>query len=319
MFDEQAGPVVPSGRADPVSSTGYTESVIRIRRRPRRRRHGRADCRALRQRRLPSLLLDVTADAAREGLKRARALKPDPFFTPDARSSSRTGGFDDDLAARRVRLDHRGRRRAARHQARAARAGRRARRPGIDRQLEHVGHPDRGARRRPQRDFRRHWLGTHFFNPPRYLHLLEVIPTRRHRRRPSSTRSRSSPIIASARASSSRRTRRASSPTTSALYGMPQILAGLAAGEYTIEEIDAITGPAIGRPKSATFRTLDIAGLDILRTSCATCASGCPTDASTHVRAAAVRRADARARADRREGRAGLLQAVRARTANPRS
>src|SRR5262245_34540158 len=43
-----------------------------------------------------------------------------------------------------------------------------------------------------------------------------------------------------------------------------QIFRALATGEYTIEEIDAITGPAIGRPKSATFRTMDIAGIDVL-------------------------------------------------------
>src|SRR6059036_42521 len=46
---------------------------------------------------VPSLLLDVTADAAREGLKRARALKPDPFFTPGAADLITTGGFDADL------------------------------------------------------------------------------------------------------------------------------------------------------------------------------------------------------------------------------
>jgi 3-hydroxyacyl-CoA dehydrogenase len=49
-----------------------------------------------------------------------------------------------------------------------------------------------------------------------------------------------------------------------ALYGVTLLLAKVAAGEYTIEEIDAITGPAIGRPASATFRTLDLAGVDIL-------------------------------------------------------
>jgi 3-hydroxyacyl-CoA dehydrogenase len=49
-----------------------------------------------------------------------------------------------------------------------------------------------------------------------------------------------------------------------ALYGMSRILATLESGGYTIEEIDEITGPAIGRPKSATFRTLDLAGLDIV-------------------------------------------------------
>jgi 3-hydroxyacyl-CoA dehydrogenase len=49
-----------------------------------------------------------------------------------------------------------------------------------------------------------------------------------------------------------------------ALYGVTLTLRALESGRYTIEEIDAITGPALGRPKSATFRTMDIAGIDIL-------------------------------------------------------
>jgi 3-hydroxyacyl-CoA dehydrogenase len=48
------------------------------------------------------------------------------------------------------------------------------------------------------------------------------------------------------------------------LYGLVRTLWKIASGEYTIEEIDAITGPALGRPRSATFRTLDLAGLDVL-------------------------------------------------------
>src|SRR5205823_1007967 len=48
------------------------------------------------------------------------------------------------------------------------------------------------------------------------------------------------------------------------LYGVIQVMRTLEAGSFTIEEIDAITGPALGRPKSATFRTMDIAGLDVL-------------------------------------------------------
>ena len=49
-----------------------------------------------------------------------------------------------------------------------------------------------------------------------------------------------------------------------ALYGVACMLRALASGRYSIEEIDAITGPAIGRPGSATFRTMDIAGVDVL-------------------------------------------------------
>src|SRR5260221_13715220 len=46
---------------------------------------------------IPVVLLDLTADIAREGLKRARGLKPDPFFTPDTASVITTGGFDTDF------------------------------------------------------------------------------------------------------------------------------------------------------------------------------------------------------------------------------
>ena len=47
---------------------------------------------------VPVLLLDLTKDVARDGLKRARALKPDPFFTPETASLISIGGFDTDLA-----------------------------------------------------------------------------------------------------------------------------------------------------------------------------------------------------------------------------
>src|SRR5919106_2990139 len=112
-------------------------------------------------------------------------------------------------------------------------------------------------------DFRRHWLGTHFFNPPRYLRLLEVIPTT----------DTTPQVIDTVQAFADHRLGKGvviakDSPNFIgnhiALYGVTQLLAKVAAGEFTIEEIDAITGPAIGRPGSATFRTLDLAGVDIL-------------------------------------------------------
>ena len=111
--------------------------------------------------------------------------------------------------------------------------------------------------------FRRHWLGTHFFNPPRYLHLLEIIPTPEtdpsvveRVSRFADVRLGKGVVIAKDR------------PNFIAnhigLFSLVQILKALESGEYTIEEIDAITGPALGRPKSATFRTMDIAGLDVI-------------------------------------------------------
>src|SRR6059036_1277868 len=48
------------------------------------------------------------------------------------------------------------------------------------------------------------------------------------------------------------------------IYGVVRVLRALESGQYTIEEIDAMTGPVLGRPKSATFRTMDIVGIDVV-------------------------------------------------------
>ena len=101
---------------------------------------------------VPVLLLDVTRDAAREGLARARKLKPDPFFT-SRRSHARPNRRlrRGPARYRHVRLDHRSRRRTARRQAGALRARRPPSRAARHRQLQHIGHSDRGDRRRPVR------------------------------------------------------------------------------------------------------------------------------------------------------------------------
>ncbi len=213
---------------------------------------------------VPSLLLDVTAEAAEQGLKRARGLKPDPFFTPDAHKLISTASFDAGLPRLKdadwileavvEKLDVK-RELLARVDA--------ARRPGSIVSSNTSGIPIAAIAEGRSDDFRRHWLGTHFFNPPRYLHLLEVIPT------PETERTVLETVIAFADRSLGKGVVVAKdSPgfigNHLALYGMARILAALESGGYTIEEIDEITGPAIGRPKSATFRTLDLAGLDIV-------------------------------------------------------
>src|SRR5258708_3466567 len=124
------------------------------------------------------LLLEVTRDAAREGLQRAGKLKPDPFFTPDLAPLVRTGSFDEDLAAIREsdwiveaiveRLDAK--------QALMARVDA-VRRDDAVVSSNTSGIPIGSIAGGRSDGFRRHWLGTHFFNPPRYLHLLELIPT----------------------------------------------------------------------------------------------------------------------------------------------
>src|SRR5688572_13847275 len=213
---------------------------------------------------VPALLLDVTPEAAAQGLQRARTLKPDPFFTPDTWKLVTTAGFDSGLPRLREadwiieavieRLDIKGDLLQKVDEVRQAGSIVSSNTSGIPIAALAEGRSD---------DFRRHWLGTHFFNPPRYLRLLEVIPTldtapavvervthfADHRLGKGVVVARDSPNFIG---------------NHLALYGVTAMLAKVAAGEYTVEEIDAMTGPALGRPNSATFRTLDLAGVDIL-------------------------------------------------------
>jgi 3-hydroxyacyl-CoA dehydrogenase len=213
---------------------------------------------------VPVLLLDVTREAARDGLQRAKSLKPDPFFTPATPLLIRTGGFDEDLAeiaacdwileAVVERLDIK--------QSLFARVESQCKADAIV-SSNTSGIPI-GALAAGRADgFRRHFLGTHFFNPPRYLRLLEIIPT------PDTDPD----VVEFVTSFADRHLGKGvvvakDTPNFIAnhlgLYGLMQIFREMARGDYTIEEIDAITGPAIGRPRSATFRTMDIAGIDVL-------------------------------------------------------
>jgi len=126
-------------------------------------------------------------------------------------------------------------------------------------------------------DFRRHWLGTHFFNPPRYLKLLEVIPTaetlpdvvNRIERFADVTLGKG--IVIAKDTPNFIANRIGTFVTLTVLRIMQE-------DGYTIEEIDALTGPAMGLPKSATFRTLDIVGLDVLAYVVQNLAEALPND-----------------------------------------
>jgi len=111
--------------------------------------------------------------------------------------------------------------------------------------------------------FGERFLGMHFFNPPRYLHLLEII----------AAPETSEATLAAARAFSERvlgkGTIRAKDvpgfvANRLGVYGMVLVLRMLDEFDLTIDEVDALTGPALGRAKSATFRTADLTGLDVL-------------------------------------------------------
>ncbi len=114
-------------------------------------------------------------------------------------------------------------------------------------------------------DFRRCWFGTHFFNPPRYMRLLEIIPTARKLTAPPSTPSLTLPTCALGKGVVFAKdtpnfigNRIGTFSVLNAMRLMQEI-------DLTIEEVDALTGSAVGWPRSATFRTIDLVGLDILR------------------------------------------------------
>jgi 3-hydroxyacyl-CoA dehydrogenase len=126
-------------------------------------------------------------------------------------------------------------------------------------------------------DFKKHFCGTHFFNPPRYLRLLEIIPT------PftdpevvdflmhygdvylgkTTVLAKDTPAFIANRVG---------------VFGMMAIMNAMEKLGLSIDEIDALTGPVIGRPKSATFRTADVVGIDTLVKVAKGVSENCPDD-----------------------------------------
>ena len=112
-------------------------------------------------------------------------------------------------------------------------------------------------------DFRRSWFGTHFFNPPRYMRLLEIIPT------PESDRAALDAIAHLCDVRLGKGIVFAKDTPNFIANRIGSFFGGTVQkitveDDYTIEEVDALTGSLIGLPKSATFRTIDLVGLDIL-------------------------------------------------------
>jgi 3-hydroxyacyl-CoA dehydrogenase len=111
--------------------------------------------------------------------------------------------------------------------------------------------------------FRQHFFGTHFFNPVRHLHLLELIPTADtlpdtvSRIRDVAERMLGKGVILA-------RDVPGFIANRLGIYGMFRTIRLMEEFGLTIDEVDALTGPFLGRPKSATFRTADISGLDVL-------------------------------------------------------
>jgi len=217
---------------------------------------------------VPTLLLDVAGKPNRnalalQGIQNALKQRPGAFFTEEKTALVEPGNFEDDLA-RLADCDW---------IVEAIVENLDAKRT-LWRKVDVVCKPDAILSTNTSgiplakiaegfaSEFRRHFLGTHFFNPPRYLHLMELIPG------PETDPQ----ILAFVEHFADRRlgkgvVRTKDTPNFIA-NRIGSFLGGTVAKsmveeDFTIEEVDALTGPLIGTPNTASFRLLDLVGLDV--------------------------------------------------------
>ena len=222
---------------------------------------------------VPSYLLDIVppdADGpARNGIAAAgkeAALKSKPaaFFTSSLQGLIAVGNFEDDLKKLaevdwiiEAVIEDLELKRELLHKVEAVRT------PGTIVTTNTSGLPVAKIAEGFSDDFRRCWFGTHFFNPPRYMKLVELIPGPRTLPAVLATLDEMCDVrlgkgVVIAKDTPNFLANRIGT------YAMLNVLKQMQALDMTVEEVDACTGPAIGQPKSATFRTADIVGLDVL-------------------------------------------------------
>src|SRR5579864_3341377 len=198
------------------------------------------------------------------GLEAARKSRPAAFFTPETARLITPGNLEDNLAwcgqvdwimeavAENLEIK---RKLFERVES--------VRKPGTIVTSNTSGLPIRLIAEGRSEDFQQHWAGTHFFNPPRYMKLVELIPGPKTRLEVlegldeiCDLRLGKGVVVAK------------DTPNFIAnrigTFAMLKALLLMQSLEMTIEEVDSCTGPAIGWPKSATCRTADIVGLDVL-------------------------------------------------------
>src|SRR5713101_5807447 len=201
---------------------------------------------------------------ARAGFEVAKKSKPAAFFTADLAALVSLGNFEDDLAklkdcdliieavVENLEIKRQLYEQVEQH-----------RRPGAVIASNTSGIPLKQLAEGRSEDFRAHFLGMHFFNPPRYMHLVELIRTEWTKPEVSCSmfgfldeRLGKGVVIA--------RDRPNFIANRIGTFGALVTIHAMLDDGYSIEEVDKITGPGVGRPKTATFRTFDLVGLDVL-------------------------------------------------------
>src|SRR5271154_6990513 len=226
---------------------------------------------------LPCILLDIVPPGVpqdapvearnkivRAGLEAAKRAKPAAFFTASLAERIAIGNFDDDLGrvaeadwiievvAENLEIKRKLLERVAAF-----------RKPGAVVTTNTSGLPVHLIAEGMSEEFQQNWCGTHFFNPPRYLKLVELIPGPKT----------SGDVLETLRDFCDRRLGKGvveAKDTPNFIsnrigtFSMLNALRLMGDLDMTVEEVDACTGPAVGWPKSATFRTADLVGLDVL-------------------------------------------------------
>jgi len=222
---------------------------------------------------VPSFLLDIVppdADGparnklAAAGLEAAKKSKPAAFYEPGLARLVTIGNFEDDLKRLsevdwiiEAVVENLDLKRALLKKVEAIR------RPGTIITTNTSGLPVAKIAEGFSDDFRKCWFGTHFFNPPRYMRLLEIISTPETDRAALEAVAHFSDVNLGKGVVLAKDTPNfiANRIGTFSVLNAMRLMQEM---DLSIEEVDALTGDAVGWPKSATFRTIDLVGLDIL-------------------------------------------------------
>src|SRR5580658_7562260 len=222
---------------------------------------------------VPSYLFDIVpADAdgparnkiAATGLDAAKKSKPAAFMEPSLARLVTVGNFEDDLKKLsdvdwiiEAVVENLDLKRALLKKVEAIR------KPGTIITTNTSGLPVGKIAEGFSDDFRRSWFGTHFFNPPRYMRLLELIPTPEADRALIDAVSHFCDVHLGKGVVLAKDTPNFIGNRIGT-FSVLNVMRLMQEMDLTIEDIDALTGQAVGWPKSATFRTIDLVGLDIL-------------------------------------------------------
>ncbi len=211
-------------------------------------------------------------------LKTALKSNPSPVYTADAAKRITTGNFDDNMdwlskvdwileaVIENIKIKNEVFEKVEKH-----------RKPGTLVSSNTSGIPITMMLKDRSEDFQAHFCGTHFFNPPRYLRLLEIIPTAKTHPEVTKFHMHFGDLFLGKQTVLCKDTP-AFIANRIGVFSIMAIFHLMQEMDMSIEEIDTITGPVSGRPKSATFRTSDLVGIDTLVKVAMGVGQNCPND-----------------------------------------